>query len=222
MRDDIKVLARCPLFAKTTEAQIESMVDCLSAKRRDFSAKSMIYPQGTEAYQLGIVLCGDVDVIQEDFWGNQNMVARLTPGQLFAESFALAQISRLPVSVMTHRDSSVLLLDYRRILHTCENTCPHHERLIANLLAIVAQKNVYLTQKMDIVTKKTIRDRLIAYLSIEAKRANSPRFSLPYDRQALADYLSVDRSALSRTLGEMRAEGLLDFSKNIFELKDTQ
>ncbi|MDL2317775.1 Crp/Fnr family transcriptional regulator [Eubacteriales bacterium OttesenSCG-928-A19] len=218
----LDVLARCPLFHGSGAEEIESMLRCLTAKRRAFPAKAVIFEAGTETFELGVVLSGTVDIIQEDFWGNPGMLARLLPGQVFAESFVLAHTHRLPVSVIASQASQVILLDYRRILHTCTNACPHHARLISNLLTLIAQKNAYLTQKMEIITRKTIREKLLAFLSMESKRASSRSFTIPYDRQALADYLAVDRSALSRALGEMAREGLLSFRKNAFELNTTE
>lgn len=220
MQDYLSVLERCPLFAGSSIQEIEAMLHCLTAQRRSFPQKALLYEAGAEAYELGVLLEGSLDIVQEDFWGNQGMLARLTPGMIFAESFVLAHVPRLPVSVVAQQPSTVLMMDYRRVLHTCTHACPYHERLIHNLLLIVAQKNVYLTEKMEILSKKTIREKLLAYLSAEAQRAGRRSFTIPYDRQALADYLAVDRSALSRALSAMQEEGMLSFHRSRFELND--
>lgn len=219
MNEYLDVLARCPLFRGSDGSEIHEMLKCLGAKRRSYAPHATIFEAGSDAFALGVVVSGAVDIVQEDFWGNQRLMARLSPGHIFAESFVLAQMPRLPVGVLARQASVVLLLDYERILHTCSNACPHHARMISNLLHITAQKNVYLTQKMEIVTKKTIKEKLLAFLAFEAQRAGGNRFTIPYDRQALADYLAVDRSALSRTLGEMQKEGLLSVSRSVFEIR---
>lgn len=211
-------LTQSPLFEDCGASELVDMLRCLGAKRKQYPAKATIFPAGSKDFALGVVLDGSVDIVQDDFWGNQGMVARLAPGQVFAESFVLAQTPCLPVSVVAHLASEILLLDYRRILHTCTSACPHHERLLNNLLRMVARKNVYLTEKMEILAKKTIKERLLAFLAAEAQRAGSRAFTIAYDRQALADYLAVDRSALSRTLGEMRREGIVNYHRNAFEL----
>lgn len=218
----LDILHRCPLFQGSGDQDILSMLSCLSATRRSYPVKSIIYAAGRELFEFGVVLSGSIDIVQTDFWGNENMVARLFPGQVFAESFALAQSQKLPVSVVANQHSEVLTLNGQSILKTCDSACPHHERLIANLLLILAQKNVYLTEKLEIVTHRTIREKLLAYLSLEAKKAGDTSFTIPYNRQALADYLAVDRSALSRILSDMQKEGLISFSKNHFSLNDAK
>lgn len=218
MQHHLQTLLACPLFADIAPEELTAMLACLSVHERTYPRHSTLYHAGTEAFQIGVVLTGSVDIVQEDFWGNQGILARLAPGDIFAESFVLAQARALPVSVVAAQESDVLLLDYGRILHTCTNACAFHERLIANLLAVVARKNIVLTQKIEHVTKRTTREKLLSYLSEQARRAGSDRFSIPYDRQALANYLAVDRSAMSSELSRMRKEGLLAFHKEHFEL----
>lgn len=215
----IRELRKCQLFAGTGPEEMEAMLTCLSAKARRYEKRAVIYAAGDTDFAVGVVLEGGVDIIQEDYWGNQGILARLGAGELFAEAFALAQVKALPVSVVASEASAVLFLEYGRILRTCSNACAFHERLIANLLSIAAQKNIALTRKVEIVSKRTTREKLLTFLSAQAKRAGSSRFAIHYDRQALADYLAVDRSALSRELSAMRRDGLIAFEKNVFELK---
>jgi CRP-like cAMP-binding protein len=166
---------------------------------------------------VGVVLRGDVHIMQEDYWGNRTILARVDPGGLFAEAFSCSQTDELPVSVIAVEKSDVLLVDYKRIITTCSSGCAFHSKLIRNMMQILARNNILLTQKMEHITQRTTREKLFSYLSAQAKRAGSPRFVIPFDRQELADYLSVDRSALSSELGKMRAAGILSFEKNRFE-----
>lgn len=218
MKTYIPVLETCQLFTDIAPGDIESMLTCLSFIKRQYPEGADIFTAGDETFQMGVVLSGSVDILQEDFWGNQTILSRLSPADIFAESFVLAQVKSLPVSVVATRASDILLLDYGRILHTCTNACVFHDRLIANLLAIVARKNMTLTQKVAHVTKRTTREKLLSYLSSQARQAGSRRFSIPFDRQALANYLAVDRSAMSSELGRMQKEGLLRVQRNQFEL----
>lgn len=214
----MKVLMNCPLFAGCGEDEITSMLQCLSGKKKTCEKKEFLFSAGDTKYEMGVLLQGQVDILQEDFWGNQGILTRLAPGDIFAESFVLARVSQLPVSIMATERSHVLLLDYGRIVHSCSNACAFHERLIDNLLAIVARKNITLTRKLEHVTKRTIREKLLAFFSSRAKEEGGSNFSIPYDRQGLADYLGVDRSALSRELSNMQREGLLSYQGNRFTL----
>lgn len=212
------ILLASPLFEGIASSDLPAMLSCLGFVRKAFKKHGIIYAAGDTAFRMGVLLEGRVDIVQEDFWGNQGILSRLMPGDIFAESFVLAQAEAIPVGVMAAEDSQVLFLEYNRILHTCTNACTFHDRLIANLLSITARKNIALTQKMEHLTKRTTREKLLSYLSSQARQAGAKQFAIPYDRQALADYLAVDRSAMSAELGRMRREGMLNFHKNQFEL----
>lgn len=218
MTNNWPALSQCALFAGIPQEDYGAVLACLDGSVRTLARKETVFAAGTEDFALGVVLEGSVDIVQEDFWGNQGLLARLSSGGIFAESFVLAQMPRLPVSVTAGQDTTILLLDYRRILRSCGKDCTFHERLVENLLSVLARKNIALTEKMELVTRRTLREKLLAYLSAQAKAAASSHFTIPYDRQALADYLAVDRSALSRALSEMQREGLLRYHKNSFEL----
>lgn len=194
------------------------MLQCLSAIQRMYAKNSLVFAAGTPAESVGVVLSGRVDIVQEDFWGSASILARLEPGDLFGEAFSSAQVVSLPVSVIAVEDSEILLLDYQRILTTCTGACKFHDQLIANMLKVLAQKNIALTQKMEHLTRRTTREKLLSYLSTQALRAGSNAFTIPFNRQELSAYLAVDRSAMSSELGRMQREGLLTFDKNHFTL----
>lgn len=156
--------------------------------------------------------------MREDIFGNRAILTALMPGQLFGETFACAGVEILPVSVIAVSDCKILLLDYRRIITTCPTACVFHSRLIENMLKILAGKNLVLNQKIEALSARTTREKLLAYLVAQAGVAGSRRFTIPSTRQELADYLSVDRSAMSREMGIMQKEGMIRFKKNCFEL----
>ena len=146
------------------------------------------------------------------------ILAHVGRGGLFGEAFSCAGKGTLPVSVAASETTGIMLIDYRKIVTTCSSACVFHMQLIKNMMRILAEKNILLTQKMEHLAKRTTRDKLLSFLSAQALLAGSDTVDIPFNRQELADYLCVDRSALSRELGAMQAEGLLKYEKNRFEL----
>lgn len=212
------ILQKCELFRQVEAQKLMVMLKCLGAQVRMAGKNQIIFQEGDPAKYVGIVLSGEVQIVREDYYGNRSIVAHIEPGQLFAESFSCAETMVLPISVTASEESEIMLIDCRRILTLCTNTCEFHHQLVKNLLRVVAAKNLMLNQKIEFVSQKTTRDKLMAYLLFQAKRQNSSSFTIPYDRQELADYLGVERSAMSAELGKMRKEGILECKKNLFTL----
>lgn len=200
---------------------MRALLDCLSAVERHYEKNSFIFMENDAVTSIGVVLSGKVHIVQEDFWGNRTILAETGPGGLFGEAFSCAETEKLPVSVLAASDADILLIDYRRIITTCSSACIFHTGLIKNMLWILAGKNIMLTQKIEILTKRTTRQKLLSYLSAQAIQAGSHSFEIPFNRQELAEYLSVDRSAMSNELGKMRDEGILSFARNRFELEES-
>ena len=216
---EIELLHDCPLFADIPREQLPQALGCLAASRRRYEKHSTVFTAGDPVRMLGVVLAGRLHVEQVDYWGNLGILTQLEAGDLFGESFAYAGMERLPVSVTAIEASEVLLVDPQRLVSMPACDCGFHSRLIRNMLAILAQKNVFLTQKAEIVSQRSTRGKLLMYLSLQAKRAGSHGFTIPFDRQQLADYLAVDRSAMSSELSRMQKEGLLETQRNHFVLK---
>jgi len=212
------ILNGCPLFDGVEAGSLSAMLGCLDAREAAYQKGQVILAEGTPAQDVGIVLSGQVQIVRVDYFGNRSIMLNLQPGQLFGEAFACAQIPSLPVSVVAVEDSRVVMLDCRKILTPCCQACGFHSRLIHNLLRVVAEKNLALHQKAEITAHRSTREKLMAYLLLEAKRQNSSRFTIPFDRQGLADYLGVDRSGLSAEISRLKKEGVLDWYKNSFQL----
>lgn len=212
------ILKKCPLFAGINEADLRALLNCLSATKRHYEKNSFVFMAGDTVTTIGIVMSGGVHIIQEDFWGNRTILANIGSGGLFGEAFSCAETERLPVGVLVVQASDVLLIDYRRIVTACSSVCTFHTGLIGNMLKILAKKNVMLTQKIEIITQRTTREKLLAYLSAQARQAGGSSFTIPFNRQELAEYLSVDRSAMSNELSKMRDDGILMFQRNQFKL----
>lgn len=218
MKNNLEILKSVALFKGMDESELQPLLSCLSAKPAHYEKNQIVFMGGEEISSFGIVLSGQVQVVQEDYYGNRSILANIGAGDLFGESFACAEIRTLPVSVITTAESDLLFIDCYRLAAPCANACAFHRRLIQNMLNIIAMKNISLTQKIEFTSKRTTREKLLAYISAEAKKAGSSRFSIPFNRQELADYLSVERSAMSAELSKLRDDGVLNFHKNQFEL----
>ena len=219
MKDYLSVIRSSQLFSGVSEEEVIAMLSCLKAERKDFPKDAFLLRAGDTAESIGLVLSGSVLVIQEDIWGNRNILSKTGPGQTFAEVFACAPGAVLNVSVEAESAVTVMFLRVRRVLSVCPSACSHHSRIIRNLLGELAEKNLRLNEKLTHMGQRTTRAKLMSYFSAEAQRRGGYEFDIPFSRQQLADYLGVERSGLSMELGKMRDEGLLDFHKSHFLLK---
>lgn len=207
-----------PLFANIDESQLESLVACLKAVRRVYKKNEFVFTAGERAAMVGIVLSGGVRVLMEDFDGQRTILAHAGPGELFGEAFSCARMEALPFSIAAAELSEIMLIDYRKIVTSCPSACAFHARMIMNMLQILAEKNLLLTRKIEHLSKRTMREKLLSFLSTQAFLAGSAVVEIPFNRRELAEYLCVDRSALSRELGAMRAEGLIRYTGRCFAL----
>lgn len=215
---NFQLLANSTLFEGASEREIRDMLSCLGAYTGTYQKEELIYYAGRSVTDLGLVLSGGIYIENNDIWGNRNILEHIGPGQIFAETYACTGWEPLMVDVAAAEDSEILFLNAGKLLKTCPSACAHHSRLIRNLLAAMAQKNLNLSRHIFHTSAKSIRGRLLSYLSYEAVRQGSCEITIPFNRQQLADYLGVDRSALSTELGKMKKEGLLTFSKNMFRM----
>lgn len=206
------------LFQGISPKEEAQVLRCLAAIEREYPKDALILQAGEQLSAMGLVLEGSVQILRENYWGDRQILSAVGKGQLFGESYALLPKVPLMVSVQAAEDARVLFLRVDRLLTPCGHACSFHSRLLHNLLAILAGKNLALTRKIDHVSKKTIREKVLAYLWDQAVLQNSRSFSIPFNRQQLADYLAVDRSALSAELSKMRRDGLIDCWKNHFTL----
>ena len=219
MKEMLSVLRTSGIFSGISEEETEKMLHCLEVRPETFQKDEYILRAGDRVEAFGLVITGKVLIIQEDFWGNRNILAAVGAGHCFAETFACSPGAVLNVSVMAQTNVQVLFLNVKRILTTCPSTCSHHSRMIRNLLSELAEKNLRLNEKITHLGQRSRRAKILSYLSAEAQRHSSAEFDIAFSRQQLADYLSVDRSGLSMELSRMQEEGLLEYRKNHFVLK---
>lgn len=214
----LEILKKCSLFNQIEEEKLLKMLDCLGARVISFDKKYTIFSEGTPAKYIGIVLSGSAQMSQIDFYGNRSIIADIKPAEIFAEAFACAQVGSIPVTITANEPSEIMLIDCSHILHTCSNNCGFHQQLIFNLMKSMAIKNINFHQRIEITSKRSTREKLLAYLMLQAKKAGADSFEIPFDRQELADYLEVDRSGLSVEIGKLRQEGVIESRKKHFKL----
>ena len=218
MKKYIEILKRTQLFSGVSDTEISAMLNCLQAKLLTFQKGDYVFREGERIDNITVLVKGKLLVQHDDFWGNRNIVNVIRVGEMFGEAYVAPESGSLLNDVIAEEDSAVIFFDVRRILTVCSTACRFHSMLIQNLFFAISEKNRKLVQKIGHMSKRSTRAKLLSYLSEEAKRQNSSHFTIPFTRQQLADFLCVDRSAMSNELCKMRDEGLLQFAKNQFIL----
>lgn len=206
-------LLRAPLFRGIPREDLPGLLEGLDAREHRYGRGETVLRRGERADRMGLVLSGTLHIVKEDFWGSRTIVGLARPGEVFAESYACLEGEPLEVSVLAAEAAEALFLNSGR---TLPDDLPGAAIFTRNLLTMLAGRNLALTRKIGHMARRSIRDKLLSYLSAQAMQAGGPEFDIPLDRQQLADYLAVDRSALSTALGKLRDEGVLTFRKNHF------
>ncbi|MCL2136980.1 MAG: Crp/Fnr family transcriptional regulator [Coriobacteriia bacterium] len=219
-REIFETVKRNSLFADVAYSDFVRMFDCLSAKTYSYRKGELVLTAGDHVDFFGIVLKGSVRVIREDIHGNAAVISEQTATDSFAEVFACAGVTQSPVSVLAMEKTEVLMISSKRLLETCTNSCPYHVAMIGNLIRTIANKAIDLSQRVEMLSKRTTREKLMSYL--ELYRGAAQRFEVPHNRTELARFLSVDRSAMSKELARMRDEGVIRFERNSFEILDDE
>ena len=218
MKEYIGILRHTKLFAGVGVEEVEAMLHCLQTRMRRCAKGEYVFRQGEHLDCIAVLVEGGLHVQRDDYWGNRTILGQLSVGEMFGEAYVSPDSGPLLNDVVAVQDSTVLLFDVRRILMVCSSACRFHAMVVQNLFFAISEKNRQLIQKLDHMGKRTTREKLLSYLSEEADKQGGRSFVIPFNRQQLADYLSVDRSAMSNELGKMREEGLIRFEKNHFTL----
>ena len=205
-----------PLFQGIAFSDFDNMLTCLSAKTVCYKKDDVILLSGDTVSFVGLVLSGSVQVIKEDIDGRVVLLSELGVSEIFGEIFACAGIDHSPVTVRAKESTEILLINYKKIITSCTAACPFHAKLIENMLKLIAVKSLNLNQRIEILSRRTTREKLLAFFDMQ--RGVVKKFTISFNREELAQYLCVDRSAMSNELSKMRNEGLIAFSKNSFEL----
>ncbi|HZK61577.1 MAG TPA: Crp/Fnr family transcriptional regulator [Anaerovoracaceae bacterium] len=214
----INILAGTDLFRGISNMDIDHILGCLGSRKHLYQKGQYIFMEGETNPMVGIVLSGKVQAVKGTKNGDSILINQLKSGDIFGLSHVCAQIKKLPVSIVAVEYSEILFIELTQLVQTCHKACQFHVDMIKNALWILAQKNLFLDTKMYYISHKTIKERLITYLEDQEISLNSSEFEIPFNREQLAEFLCVDRSALSRELGKMKDQGLIDYKKNWFKL----
>lgn len=206
------------LFSSINEEELKAMLKCLDAKTVDIKKDEIVLLAGDQPKHIGIVLSGRLHIVKEDCSGNRTLVAAVMPSEIFAEALCCAGVKESPVSVIADANSMVMLLKFERILHSCDKSCSFHTKTIENMLKLMANKNLMLQNRMDIISVHSIREKVMRYLKALSFKQGQD-ITIPFNREELANYLCVERSALSHELSRMKKDGIIDYKKSQFLLK---
>lgn len=217
---NIQLLSKFELFKGMSLEEIELMCKCLTIDKKTYKKGEIILHNGDTITSVALVSVGQVSLEFYDILGNKNIINIIPQYGMFAESYAALPGFELGVTVTASENCEILFVDITNIISLCDYRCSYHTRLIANLLGSLAKKNIALSKKIAITMDKSIRDRVVSFLTYEKNAHGSNDFMISLNRQEMADYLRVDRSALSKELGKMKKDGLIDFHKNHFIIKD--
>lgn len=208
-----------PLFDGIDPRERKCMLDCTGYHIAAFRRGEIVAFEEDHIKHIGVVISGAVDMIKEDLWGNKTMLVRVRKDELFGETFACGSDQLSVVTFQVSEDARILFIPFDRVMHSCTMACQFHHRLIENMVRIIADKNRDLMRKVEVVSKRTIREKMLAYLSIQAQIQRTQNIEIPLGRVELAEYLCVDRSALTRELVKMKEDGLIDYDKNRFRMQ---
>ncbi len=218
MNEYIPVLRRTQIFAGVSNDEIRSMLLCLDARLRHYKKGEYVLREGEHLNDIMILADGRLHIQKDDYWGNRSILEQISMGEMFGEAYTASESGPLLNDVVAAENSAVIFFNAKRIITTCPTACRFHTIVVQNLFFSISEKNRKLVRKLSHMSKRSIREKLISYLSEEATRQNSSSFTIPFNRQQLADFLFVDRSAMSNELSKMRKEGLLEFERNCFKL----
>lgn len=207
----------CPLFDKMNDEELASVLISAVLNEHSYKQGAFVITQGSTIRHIGIASSGSLQIVSHDFYGNHNILSNINKGELFGEVFAFAGCQSSPVSVVAKTDATVIDFNYKKVLTDCPNKAAI-TKLVANMLRITAQKTLILNEKIQHLSQRTTREKLLSYFSSMSEKQNSSTFTIPFNRQELADYLCVDRSAMSTALSKMKSEGILQFQRNTFTL----
>ena len=217
MKEIVKEM-NTPLFDGINPEDRMAVLDCTGYHVGEFRKGDIIAFEEENIKHIGIVISGAVDMVKEDIWGNKTMLVRSRRNDVFGETFACGSDNLSVVTFLVSEDAVILFMPFDRCMRSCSMACQFHHRLIENMVRVIAGKNRDLMRKVEAVSKRSIREKLLAYLSIQAQTQKNRYFEIPLGRVELAEYLCVDRSAMTRELVKMKEDGLIDYDKNCFRM----
>ncbi len=193
-----------PLFEKIAEKDLEHLLPCLRSFEKHYEKGESIFLEEQHIRYIGVVLRGSVHMLKDDLWGSRTLVSYAGPGELFGENFAVRKENHSEMTFEAAAPSDVLFLAASNIIHTCPSGCSFHAQIAENMFHLLGEKSVRLMEKIEITSKPSLREKILAYLSMLAQHQNTRYVTSPLDRTQLAQYLCVNRSSMTRELSTMR------------------
>ncbi len=216
--NNYKDLLNSPIFENMTLSDLKSTIECINPYYKDFKKGEYIFQEGDFLDNVALLISGRIHILKNDYWGNQTLIAQINPFDIFGETFAYLINTPINVNAQAQSNSKVMFINIKKAIGHCQNNCNFHKQLQDNILNDIAKKNLYLSKKIEAVTQRTTKEKLLTYLSQESKLNNSKKFTIPFNRQELADYLAVERSAMSNEISKLVKDNIIKTSKNSFEL----
>ena len=207
-----------PVFFGLSEEELKNMLECFNARIKTYEDEELIIRQGDMIRNIYLVLEGTVNIEKDSYWGRRIIVSQLGVNDNIALAFVASKNVESSIDAVSVGKTKLLLLSYEKCTTMCQNVCTKHKLLINNLFEILSKENIELLQKIENISQKTIREKLLTYFSNEARKNKSNIFEISFNRQDLADYLNIDRSAMSFELSKMQKDNLIKVDKNKFVL----
>lgn len=207
-----------PIFFGMTDNELDRMLECFKGYIKNYEEGDMIIRQGDIITKIYLILEGKVNIEKDTYWGRRMIIQQLSANNNIGLALVASKNVESNINAICATDTTILILNYEKCSTMCQNACCHHSALIRNLFKILSKENIELIEKIENISQKTIRDKLLTYLSNESLKNKSSSFEIQFNRQELADYLNIDRSAMSFEMSKLKQEGFIDYNKNKFIL----
>lgn len=213
-----QTLTKVPLFANISEGELNGMLNCFRARVKAYEKEGLIANEGEDYTGIGVILSGSVIVSKVNEQGERVVLSKFTPGQMFGEMIAFSKKDKWPATVTALEKTEIISVDPSLIINTCGRMCDSHRQLIMNMLELISNKALNLNTKVEYLSKKSMRGKLAKYLLEQKQGKTAVNFDVDMNRNELADFLNVSRPSMSRELGRMKEDGLIDFHRQTFRI----
>lgn len=214
-----KELKKNPIFKDFNDGQLSAILDCFSVEIKEFDKNQSIFQQNQPIEKIALILRGEANVEHIDIFDNQSIILNLKAGDFFGLEETYAERSIFLNSLIACEKSVVAFFDSNKFVFPCQNNCKHHQALLKKIINYISSRNLMLIDKIKHLSQKGIKEKVLSYLQSQSKMAQSPYFDIPFNKTELANYLSVERSALSTVLSRLKKEGVIDFEKKRYHIK---
>lgn len=204
------------IFNNISNTELSKLFSCIDAKKSNFKKDTVIISNMANTNTLGIIISGSAILIRVDYNGSKSIIEILKQGDVFESR--MFNLNNNELSIISLEDTEVIFLDYDKVINCCSKSCPYHRQFIDNLLKIIVSKLNFTYERIQILTKKTIREKILEYFKFISYKKNSKRFRLPMNYSVLANYLAVDRSALMRELKNLKDDHIIETNGKIITL----